>query len=283
MKLFLLLYSFTLSIFSQNYLEISSGVIYPESSFLKSSDTGLQLETPKGYNAAISDELGLLIIEAFDRKTRIFISVEELTETEVEKTLSENIAIGDGILLIPESDFKKEGSTLENRFSLDFEGQELESYIIAKAVNSNRYVSTIMITNSDHYEKQLETLKELSKSISSFKVKENLEQPSTLNWNEYLKGKHLVNMKTSSGYTEKTDIWLCSNGQFRFKDEASSLSVNGTGAYAGKNAGTWRTEGNRLLLSYNDDKTRSYELKIENDKLFLNGYRYFRDSNELCD
>ena len=109
-------------------------------------------------------------------------------------------------------------------------------------------------------------------------------------WKEMLSDVRLTYMTSYSsntpgggGYSQKTTIDLCSQGFFNYKDD----DVNAFGQYAGsygqeRGGGTWKLEPGTtadtpvLELHFHDGKVYRYELSISDNKLHLNGYRYFR-------
>lgn len=99
-----------------------------------------------------------------------------------------------------------------------------------------------------------------------------------------------------AGGSQKTEIDLCPQGYFRFRDR-SSISVDGgfSGGYnvsAGRHGrdmgnGLWdvaRRGGTPVLrLTFHDGRVQEYTLSFENRKLFLNGKRFFRGERAPCD
>jgi hypothetical protein len=97
-------------------------------------------------------------------------------------------------------------------------------------------------------------------------------------WQALLANKHLVYLYTSSGYSERRDLYLLSSGQFRRSNDASSLSQSGSGAVNGGSDGTWQIVANsQLVLVSASGEISTYQLaqgKAGNE-ILLNGKRYF--------
>lgn len=93
-----------------------------------------------------------------------------------------------------------------------------------------------------------------------------------------LSGKHLLYLYTGSGYSERKDLFLYTNGQFIYRADASSLSMNGSGAVAGGSDGQWSVSPDgRLVLQFNDGNVTSFTVAPGNasNELLLNGRRVF--------
>lgn len=109
-------------------------------------------------------------------------------------------------------------------------------------------------------------------------------------WKEALSNVRLTYMDSYSsntsgggGYSSESKIDLCAEGYFNYRDS----DINAFGQYAGaysqnKGGGTWSLESGKstenpvLKLSFYDGTVYSYELSYKDNKLYLNGYRYFR-------
>ncbi len=97
-------------------------------------------------------------------------------------------------------------------------------------------------------------------------------------WQTQLSGKHLLYLYTGSGYSERRDLYLFSSGQFRRRNDASSLSANGSGALSGGADGRWQIAGNsQLMLIFDSGEIATYQLAQgkANNEILLNGKRYF--------
>lgn len=101
-------------------------------------------------------------------------------------------------------------------------------------------------------------------------------------------GKHLLYFYTASGFSERTDIYLCSSGSFIYRTDSSSLSAAGSGVTAANADGNWKisTFGNNasLILQFNNGNKREYKIsrRQANNEIGLNGNRYFVQSHTLC-
>jgi hypothetical protein len=119
--------------------------------------------------------------------------------------------------------------------------------------------------------------------------------PLANEWVQFLAGKKLTYMDsytsgTAGGYSMRQDAYLCSNGEFLYKDE-SSVSVDVGGAFGnaggqGQNTGRWRiiTQGQMVgvELRYNDGRVEQYQLEYRNGETYVNDQRWFVTAAEIC-
>ena len=97
-------------------------------------------------------------------------------------------------------------------------------------------------------------------------------------WDQALRGRHLVYLYTGNGYSERFDLILGQNGAFSTRSDASSVSMNGTGAVAGGGEGTWTvTPAGQLVLNYHNGRQTVYTLEPRQagNEVSLNGKRFF--------
>src|SRR5207244_3944401 len=80
-------------------------------------------------------------------------------------------------------------------------------------------------------------------------------------WQTFLKGKHLLYLYTASGFSERTDIYLCASGSFIYRGDSSSLSNNGSGAIGANSDGNWKiSPGGNLILQFRNGTAREYKI-----------------------
>jgi hypothetical protein len=115
------------------------------------------------------------------------------------------------------------------------------------------------------------------------------ESPANKEWQNLLRGKHLIYYYSGNGYSERRDIWLCSSGNFYMSFDGSSLSGMGSGAVGANNRGSWRvtsagSAGSQLILQFQNGQTRQYNLnqRQSTGEIFLDNNRYFVKSHNEC-
>lgn len=103
-------------------------------------------------------------------------------------------------------------------------------------------------------------------------------RPEASPWETALRGKHLLYLSTGNGYSERFDLYLHPQGTFTTSQDASSLSVHGSGTLAGGGEGRWHiSPAGQLQLSYADGRSSSYTLApgAASNEVQLNGRRFF--------
>jgi hypothetical protein len=119
--------------------------------------------------------------------------------------------------------------------------------------------------------------------------------PLANEWVAFLSGKKVTVMDRyssglSGGYTSRTDVFLCSNGQFLFRGQNDmSVDVGGAYGYSGgnqANSGRWHivTQGQvaGIELRYGNGTVERYRLDHQNGATYADGKRIYVTPAEIC-
>ena len=105
-------------------------------------------------------------------------------------------------------------------------------------------------------------------------------------WQSYMRGRYIARFYTGSGYHEKTELWLCSDGRFSRSGEGGGFGGGASGAFQGGGSGRWSASGKQpgageLRLEHADG-IATYRLTLEGGSLYLDGTKWLRGDNEYC-
>jgi len=103
----------------------------------------------------------------------------------------------------------------------------------------------------------------------------------------FFRGKHLLYLYSASGFSERTDIYLCPSGEFFFRSNSSSVSNNGSGVVGSNSDGVWKIStrgGASLVLQFRGGPLRQFKIspRQANNEIGLNGNRYFVQAFNEC-
>lgn len=120
------------------------------------------------------------------------------------------------------------------------------------------------------------------------------EPPSTTNpyadfdWTEFLSGKLVATYAAVTGGTKETMIHLCADGTFQANVKKGGVLKNQNPKYKGNLSGKWLVEGKGqealLSLTFHKEGLEPLEvlLKLEDEKIYSNGERYFVGKSDKC-
>lgn len=257
---------------------------------------GISFDIPEGWQGQELNK-GILLQHRSIRGI-IFISTHNYSKSQLLQEAQNGMNDGQGTNLRLVSQVADLSSTaIGGDYEGYLEGNATRAYIIG-AENPHQGLGVIILATAtpEQYSEQLkEASLELFRSFEFTKVdaSEVLSE-----WKTFLSGKRLQYFErynsfeggTSGSYSINRTIDLCPQGYFIFGNN-NSFEIDGLSPNREKNkgSGTWEiiTGGDgspTLKLHYHNGEESFYRLKFSEEKLFLNGERYFRqEGNEILD
>lgn len=106
-------------------------------------------------------------------------------------------------------------------------------------------------------------------------------------WDQLIRGRRLLYLKTGNGLAQKWFYDLCSNGTYVYSNDTGYMSGDFTAALANGGSGTWRVavENNAAYLVFSprdDSPFTKLMVPRAQGEINLNGQRYFLTRNESC-
>jgi hypothetical protein len=144
-------------------------------------------------------------------------------------------------------------------------------------------VLIVAFSDKNNNQKGFQAALQIAKSVAYARP----ETSETANqWQTFLSGKHLLYLYSASGFSERTDIYLCPSGEFIYRTDSSSLSSNGSGVVGANSDGRWKisTNGTSLILQFRNGSTKEYKIsrRQQSGEIGLNGNRYFVQTQNAC-
>ena len=91
-------------------VEVEQGVIYPAGTYVESSQTGVGLTIPRGWQGAWPAGAKMFVLESTSLKANIFMSFDQGTEAGLRTLMSNRIPLDASTKLIPTSTPKRTGN-----------------------------------------------------------------------------------------------------------------------------------------------------------------------------
>ena len=291
--------------------EIQQGQQYAGGALLESSEAGIALRVPEGWQGAWPAGSEMLILAIPDGTGYIFVHVAEMNEGGAAELMSQPVPLGDGIVLHPESSAAKDADGLiAAPYSVTGTPQPWTAQINTRIGPHGVGAAFITLGKPATFESIAATARSLALATQFNKP---VTQPVTTtqpggaaSWQDYMRGRYVVRYYTGSGYTEEDHIWLCSDGSFFRKSAGGGFGGGASGAYGGSASGRWQANGGtgavgELILQYGPgavsensttfgdwtEQSAGYDrivfsLELGNNKLYLDGKQWFRDTNQQC-
>lgn len=247
---------------------------------LKDSAGSYSFLLPTGFESKQSDE-GFALVNA---EKSFLVAVKAHNFQNFEKFAEQANLAKDGFSLIGEiQDLDKQNKTFRASKQTAQGLLVTDTFLMFSPFGGG--VLIVALANEKNAESAFETALKISKSVNFSKPEIGVLSSQLQN---LFRGKHLLYLYTSSGFSERTDIYLCPSGSFIYQSNSSSLSANGTGAAAGNSNGNWTISalGNNasLILQFNNGNRREYKISSRQagNEIGLNGNRYFVQNHNQC-
>jgi hypothetical protein len=280
-----LIFCFILSV-GQTQDRLKPGKIYNPGDEIFAPMVGYRGVVPDGWFGTLPQgEEYFLMIPTGNADGYIFINAHNLPLDMLAQQWKQDYQLTDKISISIKGEPKTEGNKMTAFF--DVHGSEKPFMAYAEAVEGGHGWTVVMVLLSpvdlqDTYMNNFRQLVESSK----------IEEPSIgslyaeFNWEDFVKDKYLMSYLSSGQYKEQNEIWFCPDGTFRSKIRSSGALKVQRKDYAGNKKGTWVAEGvgekGKVHLKFTKDPELVIDMEIKDDKIFVNGSRFFALQNENC-
>lgn len=284
--LFLLISIFlaTVSGFAQDRLK--PGAIYEQGQKIFAPMVGYIGEVPNGWFGTLpQEEEVFLMIPNGNTNGFMFINANQVDLSELRKEWDYDLSLTDEIVVSIKGEPKIEDNRMIGEFEVTGSKEPFVGHAVAIDGGHGWTITLILLSPVSQYEAYRKNFDQL---IASSVV----EEPSIgsiygdFNWPEFLKNKYLMSYLSSTEYREQNEVWLCADGTFRSKIKTKGMLKVEDSAYKGKKKGTWTAEGigekGKLHLYFTKNDDVVLDMEIKDDKIFINGGRFFALENPEC-
>jgi hypothetical protein len=241
---------------------------------------------PDGWFGTLpQEEEVFLMIPNGNEAGYMFINAHNVPLSRLKDDWLRDFSVTDEIIISIKGQPTIEGNRMWADFDVTGSREPFVGYAVAIEGGYGWTIGMILLAPTSQYEQYKKNFEQL---IASSEV----EEPSIgsiygdFNWPEFLKNKYLMSYISSTQYKEQDEIWLCADGTFRSKIKTKGKLVVEKSPYKGNRKGTWTAEGigekGKLNLSTSKDESVSLSMEIKDDKIFINGGRFFALENNDC-
>ena len=274
--------------------QIEPGRIYTGGEQISDPETGLRLAIPAGWRGRLSPDGDSFLLESEVGGGYLVVLADELTEAQARQQMAEPMDLGDGIVLTPAGQVQDVASGhLSASYSVSGAPSEFVGTVDVRLTQSGLGVAFILLSPPEVAQAQQEAMREFAFSLGV--QEQNQQAPGAGQaaagndeWEPYLRGRYLARYFTRTGYTESTELWLCSNGEFYYDTQGGGFGGGASGAAQSRGQGRWSATGagktGTLILAWSSGERSTLDLMYdyENDRLYVDGDRMLRGNNERC-
>lgn len=269
-------------------VEITPGQIYEGGTSLTASNVGVTFSVPSGWRAALPAGSEALVMERVTGGAMILVMAEEVSKAEMRQEMGQNVDLGGGAFLQP---LAPPSERADGVLTADYQllGGQVPGQGAAYTRIGPSGVGVVFFaidTGGDRgaRDRALRLVDGVRFSAPVAATPAGGEGAAP--WSDYMRGRYLARYYTGSGYHEKTELWLCSDGSFHRSGDAGGFGGGASGAWAGSSAGRWTANGTQpaqgQLKLQTEEGVATYTLTLQDGKLYLDDTQWLRGDNEFC-
>ena len=268
--------------------QIEPSRIYTGGEQVFDPESGLRLTLPGGWHGRLSPDGESFMLEPEAGGALIVVLADEMTEAEARAQMAEPVELGDGIELTPAGAVHDVASGhLSASYTVSGAPSAFTGTVDVRLTQAGLGVAFILLSPPEATQGHQEAMRELAFSLG-------IEEPAVQTagggdeWEPYLRGLYLARYFTRTGYTESTELWLCSDGVFYYDSQGGGFGGGASGAAQSSGGGRWSATGagatGTLVLDWANGERSTLDLSYdyEENRTYVNGDRYLRANNERC-
>jgi len=269
--------------------QIQPGRIYEGGEIISEPSVGLSLTIPVGWRGALLQDGSMFMLEPTQGTGLMVVVAQEFNEATARAEMSNDVDLGDGVILRPAGTIEEiSPGHLSRPMTVQGLPTQMVGTIDVRLTSSGLGVAFIVLSPTADGPTHVDDMRQFALSLG---VTEPTAAPAASGgdeWLPYMRGRYIARYYTATGYTERTELWLCSDGSFLFSDEGGGFGGGASGAFQGSGGGRWSATGagarGTLILDWSNGQRSEWalEFNVQRDELYVNGSRWLRGANERC-
>jgi len=287
MKSFLITLLLTIICVASNAQErLKPGAIYEQGDEIFAPRVGYKGVIPDGWFGTLpQEEEVFLLIPVGNAEGYMFINANPMDLNQLRKEWNNSLSLTDELVITLKGDPEMNGKRMTGDFEVIGSQKPYQAYAVSIDGGHGWTLSVALLC-------PVEKFNDFKKSFDQLLASSVVEEPSLgsiygdFNWAEFLQNKYLMSYMSSTQFKEQDELWLCADGSFRSKIKSKGKLVVDKSPYKGRRKGTWSAEGigeqGKLMLSSSKGESVALVMEIKDDKIFINGSRFFALENNEC-
>ena len=265
---------------------LKPGLIYEQGQEIFAPMVGYKGVVPNGWFGTLpQEEEVFLMIPNGNTEGYMFINANPMNINQLRKEWGHDLSLTDELVISLKGEPSINGNRMTGEFEVTGSRTPYKGYAVAIDGGHGWTLTMSLLAPSEKFEQYIDNFNQL---VASSQVVE----PSIgsvygdFDWAEFLKDKYLMSYLSTTQYKEQDEIWLCGDGTFRSKIKSKGKLVMEKSPYKGNRKGTWTAEGigeeGKLMIATSRNEAVTLEMEIKDDKIFINGGRFFALENNQC-
>jgi hypothetical protein len=265
---------------------LKPGAIYEQGEEIFAPVVGFKGIIPQGWFGTLpQEEEVFLLIPVGNAEGYMFINANPTDLSQLMQSWSNPFSLTDDLVITLSGKPLIEGNRMTGDFVVTGSQKPYAAHVVATDGGFGWTISIALLCPEESFSK-------FKTNFDQLVANSKIEKPSLgsryddFDWPEFLKGKYLTSYISAAHYQQQDELWLCPSGDFRSKIKSKGRLVVEKSPYNGKRKGTWSASGTGtqgvLNLTTAKGEAVSLDMEIKDDKIFINGGRFFALQHNDC-
>jgi len=285
----LLLLALVTTAVGQKAKRLQPGKLYREGDTLYTPHYGFKAVVPKGWEGQLPRDVEVFMLSSITGQGQIYVFGREKGSIEgYKKSWEEGMNLSETIRIRSGSNVLVEGDMLESDVAVDGTNvnKAMKGYAVTRCGPYGPCITGLGITSAPSIDALKKTMHDLFRQAILLEPS-NVSPYADFDWKEFLSGKMMMSYLVVEGASRDTQVNLCADGSFMADIRKKGLMRDMNPAYKGKLKGTWSVDGigEQTKLTLKFERTLpdlKVNLSIKDEKVFVEGERYFVSYSEYC-
>lgn len=289
--LFILTFSTSFQAFSQKVKNrIEPGIMYSAGDSLYAPRYGFTSKVPNGWVGTLPRETEVFLLNlstgqfgeifVFGRPTVDLNQLSEEWKAGVDVT--ETIRLQAIDPQISDNMLSSEAMAVGN-----FIPTKKRAFAAIRCGGTGTCITVLAVSQEDNFDKVSKAAEEFLAN-ATFNTPREIDPYEDFDWKEFLSNKLLIVYNDFQGGNQSTRVNFCEDGSFSAKVKKKGIMKEFNPQYKGNMVGSWSVESNNseavlnLTFSKKDLAPLTFQLKFEDEELYVNEERFYASRSEKC-
>ena len=270
---------------------IQPGKLYSAGETIQSPKYGFSATIPEGWAGFLPQGTEVFALSKEDGTSgQVVMFARENSDLATLRSAWEKGGPLTDAITIKATDLKQEGDMIFSEVEAEGESinKSYKGFIIGRCGGFGPCISLFMITPAQFYPVIRDEMLAMMRS-GVFSEPGDADPYADFDWQRFLANKMLVTFALEEFSKSQNTVDLCVDGTFSANVKRSGwFNQEGMNEYKGKNSGTWSVSSTgpvtvlRLEFNKKNLPPLEVEMKIEDEKIFANGIRYYAGYSQKC-
>ena len=266
--------------------QVKSGQFYDAGTKVFGYNAGVSSVVPENWEGLVPRDQEVFLLSSKNSFAEVYVFVNENDNLEsIKEKWNTGLDLGSNIIIKSDGNYAVREGIMGSGAILTGTHANRKGFAEATCGPYGVCIVSLLFSDIQNYDRNKQDLQQFMDAIEFFEP--NSKKPyEDFNWVDFLKDKQLVNYTYMTGASKKNELRLCPDGTFETYIKQKGFLKEKNRKYLGTNKGTWTIIGSgpsaKLILSFSKLGNLEAILEMQEERVSINGERYFISNNVNC-